>query len=710
MLSLILIVVMPIIVLGAAFYRNSVRSQETRMNQRYVLMLDGMAKSLSDTLFTIENDLYTFRTDSVFFNFVRMTAPGDPIDQMRKLGDVLDTFKIKYGMVHSIYFYSPQYECVVTNAQGSFDVQDFYDTSWIDEFNVRGDVKRYNVRRNLNEEDRYTMKGAVDVENVYTIVFRLNKDQLLAVNISVDRLAEDINAYYAIRPGSSVYVYNASGSLMLGDVDQLDELDDTLSYEVGMGYDGWRIVMHVPRAGLVEEFNYFRSYIVYICILILAACVGLSFFLSRIVYRPIDRLMKDVLQFSDRIKDSPPGRNEVEYFKNVFHRINSENELLLGKMSLYDSLTRNALVRDFLQGKIGWEEYAGTAGKIGLAFGQECFKLVILDNPPAMRETIARLNLVEVVHTYLNRIGRGVFMELGTDSFLLMAVSGDQDTLQGIEDNVLRVGRDSFGIGVHAGTCAPVEDLRFCPIAYARCLAAYSFADFFDVSNQAVDEAELAGREHNPPLVPINIEAGLLRSIILRDSAETVRLVGEFMLYLRQHHLAAGARQSSAMLLSALDKEFTFAGRIEKRAYADILSAASAGELERILSNASLGIATYLETSTDKENHYVKRARVFLQENYDRNISVGDVADHLGISYPYLCKLFKDYTDKNILEYLNELRVEHSKSLLVDTAQPISVIAQEIGYNNIQTFQRLFKKQTGVTPGEYRKIHSRTDS
>jgi YesN/AraC family two-component response regulator len=65
--------------------------------------------------------------------------------------------------------------------------------------------------------------------------------------------------------------------------------------------------------------------------------------------------------------------------------------------------------------------------------------------------------------------------------------------------------------------------------------------------------------------------------------------------------------------------------------------------------------------------------------------------------------MFKDYTGGNFIDYLMEIRICKSKELLAETNGKIRDIAEAVGYANVNSFTRIFKKMTGLTPSEYRE-------
>lgn len=91
-----------------------------------------------------------------------------------------------------------------------------------------------------------------------------------------------------------------------------------------------------------------------------------------------------------------------------------------------------------------------------------------------------------------------------------------------------------------------------------------------------------------------------------------------------------------------------------------------------------------------------------VKENYsDQNLSVNYIASEIGNHPNYVSKMFKEQTGEGIGEYINKYRVEKAKELLVKGELSPEEIAERVGYSNLRTFYRAFKKIEGVTPGKY---------
>ncbi len=105
----------------------------------------------------------------------------------------------------------------------------------------------------------------------------------------------------------------------------------------------------------------------------------------------------------------------------------------------------------------------------------------------------------------------------------------------------------------------------------------------------------------------------------------------------------------------------------------------------------------------EQTNSIIKKAKLFIEENYHKDISLEDVSRIVDISSYYFSKLFKEETGENFIEYLTNIRIDKAKKLLQNRDMSIKNICVDTGYSDPNYFSRIFKKQVGVTPTEYRE-------
>jgi len=86
---------------------------------------------------------------------------------------------------------------------------------------------------------------------------------------------------------------------------------------------------------------------------------------------------------------------------------------------------------------------------------------------------------------------------------------------------------------------------------------------------------------------------------------------------------------------------------------------------------------------------------------YNTDLSLAEVSDKLGVSTPYLSRLFKEQMGQTFKDYLTMVKMEKAKELLEKNDMTVTEVAQKVGYNNYKQFSAMFKKYTYMTPNQY---------
>jgi AraC-like DNA-binding protein len=126
-------------------------------------------------------------------------------------------------------------------------------------------------------------------------------------------------------------------------------------------------------------------------------------------------------------------------------------------------------------------------------------------------------------------------------------------------------------------------------------------------------------------------------------------------------------------------------------------------DIEESLQEQMKSIIQDIVSISDSSEDLSKNMMDYILNNYNRDISIDEISRNLGISYSYTRKLFKEKTGTSILDYINEIRIDKSKDLLLKTDHTYKEIAEMLGYNNEQSYVRYFKKYMCITPNSFRK-------
>lgn len=142
---------------------------------------------------------------------------------------------------------------------------------------------------------------------------------------------------------------------------------------------------------------------------------------------------------------------------------------------------------------------------------------------------------------------------------------------------------------------------------------------------------------------------------------------------------------------------------IEASMYRQILDSKSRNECIKAIGSCTRSIGDlFCASYTSESVSLVKKAVAFLSENYDKDISLQEIANTISLSPHYFSRLFKTITGLNFVDYLTEIRISQAKQLLRQTSMMISEVAEKVGYRDASYFTRVFVKTVGTSPREYR--------
>ena len=122
----------------------------------------------------------------------------------------------------------------------------------------------------------------------------------------------------------------------------------------------------------------------------------------------------------------------------------------------------------------------------------------------------------------------------------------------------------------------------------------------------------------------------------------------------------------------------------------------------RFREDLQLLVAQLRDTSESTAILVSSQARRYIELNYrDKNLSLREAADHLGVSYGYLSTAFARTYGKNFKAYLTSMRIERARELLMERKYNIYEIADMTGYGSSRYFTEAFKRRYGISPVDY---------
>ena len=159
-------------------------------------------------------------------------------------------------------------------------------------------------------------------------------------------------------------------------------------------------------------------------------------------------------------------------------------------------------------------------------------------------------------------------------------------------------------------------------------------------------------------------------------------------------------------MINDILKRFDSCFQDDKDVFAFQKKLIQAEELKEVIAIISDFIQNIIiETSVNRVDNtelLIKKAILYINDNYNQKISLEDIAGHVGISKYYFSVLFKKEVDITFSSYLNSVRIEKAKQKLTNPQITINDVVSEVGFNDAQYFSKTFKKYVGMTVTEYR--------
>ncbi|MFD1064968.1 AraC family transcriptional regulator [Oceanobacillus locisalsi] len=112
----------------------------------------------------------------------------------------------------------------------------------------------------------------------------------------------------------------------------------------------------------------------------------------------------------------------------------------------------------------------------------------------------------------------------------------------------------------------------------------------------------------------------------------------------------------------------------------------------------------YSNSSDQLLENKIKQAIAFIEDTFQKDIKLEDIANHVYLSPYYFSRMFKKLMDSSPIQYLINYRVNHAKKLLHNTNLPIEEIAAGCGFNSASHFITTFKKNVNMSPKQFRAI------
>ncbi|NOU98391.1 helix-turn-helix domain-containing protein [Paenibacillus sp. LMG 31456] len=748
--SYLLMLIIPLLIETFSYfqYSNLINKETEAYN---LSLLKQSQRVLDDRLQSIEEMTINLSLDTQVQRFINVSENMDAVDKynMSKLIETLSNYKKTNSFIYGIYIYFPNSNSVITETAKS-TASDFH--KYVYRYADWGfDDWKYSINQNHNLEYRtsqITQSEASDPNHVISLLQSVYqgslKQPVATIVITIDeKKVEKLlsngpsalgNLYVLDRSGHTIFGIGDPSLLSIPKEELLNHQSsrihvDNQQYLVSSIHSTYRERQYVSITSvefIKNDLKRITDLVILVTIGLITAGIALAFILAKGKYRPIKKLAD---AFSAKMRAVPTdAANELKQIEWIADNAFKENENFLHAMQRQMPVMRSNMLLTLMKGSITDEE--NSFEDIGIQFNAPYFSVIIVHVDQYHESKLKELNLSKfVISNVLEHLGRELgpsyAVDLDVDRVaLLINLSDESDAVRQSLHEVAIKALEFIGAKFNNTITVSIGDihdkLEGIYHSYLEASRAMEYQIIRGYSSIISFDEIKAMHKPQTYVYPIQTEELLISSIkhgdikkvreIMNDVYEMNFVSGQLPLEMARCLFFDMMGTSIKVLNSSvMDFEKIFADGPQP--YERLISSRTIQEMQATLLWIYEQICQHIHEDKKKNsNHLEDRITAYLQENYaDPNLSLTKVADVFNLSSTYLSGLFKEQSGENFLNYVNKLRVEAAKTILVEQSVSLQEIATKVGYSNNVVLIRNFKKYVGMTPGEYRDKSTLTD-
>ncbi|MBD2847095.1 helix-turn-helix domain-containing protein [Paenibacillus sp. IB182496] len=490
----------------------------------------------------------------------------------------------------------------------------------------------------------------------------------------------------------------------------------------------WKYVLLTPEKALLNQVENIKWVVLMVALFYIAAATLVALFLSRRIYRPLRTAIEHLKGWG---KAPAAGEDEASYIQSAYEHMTSRHARLVEKKeSIERVLQRNKsafkekYLLDWLRGygfrhdreaDVDYDAFLEVR-----PLGRFALLLIEIDEAGQWTARGDRMPLHLLRYRMAEEIGAmsgGEVLVKDEDQLVLVHELEKEATDAGAEaaQRIRSYAASAHGISVTIGVSAIHEGLPGLETAYREAERAVQQKIYVGKGEILLYAAIVAWDSGEAPYYyPYELEKQLIDRLKQGDRAGVPPILDGLVRVIRDKKLSeTNIRHLFYQFSGEMIKSVTATGESidvvlggPTHGIEDISSVHTLQEMQAYLTRLAERIMTYYADKAARiHEETMERVIRFMEEHYNRNISLDAIAEHVQLSVSYVGRLFKDKTGRTLNEYLMDLKINAAKRLLISTDLVVEEICREVGYNTVSYFTKLFKSKTGYTPGGFRRMH-----
>lgn len=503
--------------------------------------------------------------------------------------------------------------------------------------------------------------------------------------------------------------------------------------------NGWKYVSIIPSSNILSKTKYIYQKMTIIIISTLSIGILIILYFSAKDYNKINKIIDLIENYDTGFFKSSKYTNEWELIRKAIINYVFRNQELYKKLQQQMPIMKNSFFSKLINGDIDSQNaIEGMMEFLGLDFKKQHYGVLVIEinavndknnvmvdnskdfrNSRPIKEVIYAIltNIIEKVvdknvfiYTLENQNSGALNVIIGIDDRQLLC---KETYLKEIGCLVKDIIKESLGVTVTIGVGNLYDDLLNLKDSYREACEALQYKMLVGYDN-VISYREISARNDKGIYYSFKQEKELINYIRMGAYEDVQRIIEQIVNSLKSQPISLNSvKYICVELINTAIKVAAEIGihnsevdtLMEKMVYMETLDEV----YTTVLDFYSRLCATIKEAKMSKSTELRDKVMQYIKENYmDSMLSVASIADHFSVSPSYLSRYMKDYMGRSLTDCIHEVRLEHAKLLLEKTDKPVAQIAEEVGYNSLHNFSRVFKRYEGITPTDYRLIKMNT--
>lgn len=693
------------------------------------------SKGIDNEFSDLNQALLSLSLNTTVYKFCTLSPPEpsltpDDISVFHSAKDTINNFKATNPLVEELILYSARNGYVISSNGRIAGLEAYKQSSWIAYLDDASVDQWYFTSEDASQGSVFLVKKAMALSpfNQGYFVLRLSIQPLLETVLQITPENGSVHQQLCLFASDGTPIcFNTA--LSASELEQMRDCPDNTSVQINSTlitsylspYTGFKLVILNQMSSLLGPVQSMSLFALALTLTVLVIGFLLSYQFSRISYRPIRNTVDSLQMFA-----SSGDKNEFDIIASAATHLQNDIENL--KSALY--LNNNSLRTQFLRNLFNGYTYDPPKLRkllcaMGAEFSEDCYCVAIIsidDSTPFSPEknyyelSLLKYGLLNILNEILDK---NQFTHLCCDfseENLVCLVNFASDSQQLFFDTIIHYQTtvvDALGISLSIGMGDIASSLMHSRLSYEharsainkRFLSGGGNIFFYEPANHA--PAPIPAMEHylDIPKTTNYLLSGDYEKVQnnffqLGECIHQFKDVRSETLLFRLLHLTVELLEASKAAESDPD--------CYQKAY-QMLSQIKTLDEYIVWAPAFLHDTCTPKTSefVSPSTQHVDEMLAYIDAHFTEDLSLDIIADLFGLSKSYISTRLNQRLKMSLTSYLSQLRVEHSKKLLRE--QPhmkMQEVAENSGFNNLNSFFRTFKRIEGIPPAQYRKVHN----